>query len=57
MDTPRLRTVDASTDRPFGDNPAGLVLLERAQSPGWTAGLAVHLTATAAPRDLAEQAG
>lgn len=56
MDTPRLSTLDAFTDRLFGGNPAG-VLLERAPAPDWVAGLAAHITAAAAPRDLAEQAG
>lgn len=43
MDTPRLRTVDAFTDRLFGGNPAGVVLLQRPPSPEWMAGLAAEL--------------
>lgn len=43
MDTPRLRTVDAFTDRPFGGNPAGVVTLERPASPDWMAQLAAEL--------------
>ena len=47
MDTPRLRTVDAFTDRPFGGNPAGVVTLERAASPDWMAKLAAELGCSA----------
>jgi PhzF family phenazine biosynthesis protein len=43
MNTPRLRTVDAFTDRPFGGNPAGVVLLEQAPSPEWMTALAAEL--------------
>jgi PhzF family phenazine biosynthesis protein len=43
MNTPRLRTVDAFTDRPFGGNPAGVVLLEHIPSPAWMAQLAAEL--------------
>ncbi|HEX8303775.1 MAG TPA: PhzF family phenazine biosynthesis protein [Jatrophihabitans sp.] len=43
MDTPRLRTVDAFTDRPFSGNPAGVVLLERPRSADWMAALAAEL--------------
>jgi PhzF family phenazine biosynthesis protein len=43
MNTPRLRTVDAFTDRPFGGNPAGVVLLNQAASPEWMTELAAEL--------------
>lgn len=43
MDTPRLRIVDAFTDRPFGGNQAGIVTLEQAPSPDWMADLAAEL--------------
>lgn len=43
MNTPRLRTVDAFTDRPFSGNQAGVVLLEHPPSAGWMAQLAAEL--------------
>jgi PhzF family phenazine biosynthesis protein len=43
MNTPRLRIVDAFIDRPFGGNPAGVVLLDRAPSPQWMTALAAEL--------------
>jgi PhzF family phenazine biosynthesis protein len=56
MNTPRLRTVDAFTDRPFGGNPAGVVLLDQAASPQWMTELAAELgyseTAFVIPAEL-----
>lgn len=56
MNTPRLRTVDAFTDRPFAGNQAGVVLLEQAASPGWMTDLAAELgyseTAFVSPAEL-----
>ncbi|MDQ1738631.1 MAG: hypothetical protein QOE53_283 [Pseudonocardiales bacterium] len=55
MDTPRLRTVDAFTDRAFGGNPAGVVLLERPPSPDWMAELAAELGYSATAFVIAEE--